>query len=582
MALAYRTTPATSQTSGSASSITVTKQTGTAVGDIIFIYAFGINTATPTAPTGFTATTVDSNNESCLFYRVATGSEASTFTVTGGGSAPMEAIIATVSGSSGTVTVGTQGSSGGSLSVVVPSITMPGTGWALVFVGEEDGYGSVGAAITPPSGYTSQVTNGAQTANATVMLADNESAASGATGTKTFTCAASYPYWAGIQVGIVAASATNITESDVAGQVDTLAVTAADAVADVAAGLDAPTATASVPLPDAAGAVDALSLTSIGISQADAAGAVESVSVTASGAAADVAGGVEAVSVGTVSLSLPDVAGAADRLTATVTDSVPDAAGAADSIAVSSTGAAVPDVGGAVDAIVAVVTVAVSDAAGQVDSVSTSGSESASVPDAAGGVDKAAVTAAAGPADAAGQVDSVSAVVTVALADVAGGAEAASSGASVSVSDAAGAADQSVTGQSAAVPDSAGATDAATAHASAALPDLAGADDSISVSEYASISAGDTAGADDSIAVAVTGEQTHAGDVAGGRDALSIYKAGVVTAYALSVGSACDVYLGLALSAAIRCDVGGVYQAGMRSLATDRWLPMYPYSKGAL
>lgn len=48
-----------------------------------------------------------------------------------------------------------------------------------------------------------------------------------------------------------------------------------------------------------------------------------------------------------------------------------------------------------------------------------------------------------------------------------------------------------------------------------------------------------------------------------------------------AVTSKCDVYVGMTVSATVECNVGGVYQAGMRSLATDRWLPMYPYSKGA-
>lgn len=48
-----------------------------------------------------------------------------------------------------------------------------------------------------------------------------------------------------------------------------------------------------------------------------------------------------------------------------------------------------------------------------------------------------------------------------------------------------------------------------------------------------------------------------------------------------SVPSECDVYVGFTLSVAVTCDVGAAYQAGMRSLAQDRWIPMYPYSKGA-
>jgi hypothetical protein len=73
--------------------------------------------------------------------------------------------------------------------------------WVLWFAANENGYDDVSYAITPPVGYTSQITNGAQTLFPTAMLADNESASTGATGDKTGT-STSAAYWNGVMVNV--------------------------------------------------------------------------------------------------------------------------------------------------------------------------------------------------------------------------------------------------------------------------------------------------------------------------------------------------------------------------------------------
>jgi hypothetical protein len=207
MALAYRATPAVTQSSGNVTSFPVTKQAGTAAGDWIVMYLMGTNSGT-IACTGFTVTAQDSDSIGCCIYKQATGSEGSTFTITGiPASTNVTVAIATVSGANSTITVGTCATSGGAgTSLVNTSITMPAAGWTLWFGGEQLGFTGNSFAITAPAGFTSRATNGVQTNNACLMIADNQSAASGATGTKTGTCATA-AYWSGVMVGLTPATA---------------------------------------------------------------------------------------------------------------------------------------------------------------------------------------------------------------------------------------------------------------------------------------------------------------------------------------------------------------------------------------
>jgi hypothetical protein len=199
--LSYVAAPATSQSSGGVSSFSVSKQAGTAAGDQILIYVFGVNATSP-ACTGFAVSPVDNENIGTLLQRVADGTEGSSFLITGLGGAAVTATIATVAGATSALTAGSPANAAGSYaSFGNPSITLTGVGWALWFAGVETGFGGAGYAITPPSGYTSRSTNGAQSGNATMMLADNQSAGGGATGTETGT-STSPGYWSGVMVAL--------------------------------------------------------------------------------------------------------------------------------------------------------------------------------------------------------------------------------------------------------------------------------------------------------------------------------------------------------------------------------------------
>jgi hypothetical protein len=73
--------------------------------------------------------------------------------------------------------------------------------WVMWFAGHDTGYDDVSYTITPPAGFTSQVANGGQTLFPSAMLADDESASVGATGTQSGTISTG-SYWSGLQVGV--------------------------------------------------------------------------------------------------------------------------------------------------------------------------------------------------------------------------------------------------------------------------------------------------------------------------------------------------------------------------------------------
>lgn len=202
--LSYRATPAVTSSSSAVTSWSVTKQAGTAAGDWIFIYLFGAN-GSGVACSGFSVQT-DPNGFGCLLYRLADGTEGSSFSITGIGTEKVTTLIATVAGAAATLdpaSVAIPSSGGPSTSISIGGITLNNSNdWLLWFGANENGYGGASYAITPPSGFTSRAANGAQTANASVMLADKEGGvASGATGTQTGTTATA-SYYSGVMVGI--------------------------------------------------------------------------------------------------------------------------------------------------------------------------------------------------------------------------------------------------------------------------------------------------------------------------------------------------------------------------------------------
>lgn len=212
MPLSYRATPAVTASSSGVTSWSVTKQAGTAAGDWIFIYLFGCDYSTTVACSGFTAKE-DPNSFGVLLYRLADGTEGSSFTITGLGGSVVTSVIATVAGAAATLdpaTVSTPVSGGPSTSIPVSGVTLANSGdWLLWFGGNQNSFTGPGQAITPPSGFTSRATNGAASANATVMLADNQSASAGATGTKTGTVGTA-TYYSGVMIGLTPA-ATGLT-----------------------------------------------------------------------------------------------------------------------------------------------------------------------------------------------------------------------------------------------------------------------------------------------------------------------------------------------------------------------------------
>lgn len=379
-------------------------------------------------------------------------------------------------------------------------------------------------------------------------------------------------------------TSTPVTESDAAGANATLALGAvvpvADAagasdaitttvtgntvsVADRAGSADAVTATASVPVADLAGSADSVTVT-VAASVSDAAGSGDALAVpTQTRSIADTAGSADAESTA-ASAPLPDLAGSSDTLSAASSGTLADAAGASDSIVVALAGstASVADIAGSDDKLTVTVTAAVADLAASHDALLLTGN-SFQLQDAAASDDALLLTG-----------------KNLQFQDDAGAGEAldvAGSG-SADLTDAAGAADAlAITAKTLTVPDSAAGADALAASATVPAADIAGSADRVTAAVTLAVS--DHAGGTDAIVVFDSGQQVNLADRAAARDSIIVdYGTQTLT---LSVGVGCDVYVGLEISVAIGCDVGGVYQAGIRSLATDRWYAMYPYSKGA-
>jgi len=206
VSLSYRAAPAVS-TSGSTGQTTwaVSRQAGTVAGDWILIYVFG-GTASM-ACTGFAAKP-DANGFGGLLSRYADGTEGASFSITGLAGNRVTALIVTLAGGASVLdpaVIATPVSGGPASSVSVPSITLANNGdWLLWFCANQNGFSGAGYGITPPSGFTSQGTNGAQVSNATVMLADDQVTASGATGAQAGTFGGS-SFYSAVMIGITPA-----------------------------------------------------------------------------------------------------------------------------------------------------------------------------------------------------------------------------------------------------------------------------------------------------------------------------------------------------------------------------------------
>lgn len=160
--------------------VTVAKPTGTVSGDLIVIVAHSDDNNTM-ACTGFTAagaatyTGFGSNNRRDVFlWKIAGGSEPSTYSVTGGGTSYNEAFAISYSGATG---VGATGSTNNS--TTSPALTVANNGSMELVVVSFDG-GSNNAAA--PAGWTRRL-NGNGTYN---LWAAERAANAGTTSSSTF------------------------------------------------------------------------------------------------------------------------------------------------------------------------------------------------------------------------------------------------------------------------------------------------------------------------------------------------------------------------------------------------------------
>ena len=226
MSLSYRATP-TITLSSSSTSATVTKASGTTTGDLILLPVYWSGAATPLpACTGFTADTAVASTSGNAVYsllsRVSDGSEGSTFTVTFSSAVDSnfrvgQAVIinAVIDAKQTTAEVG----GGGNTSCALAGVTVAGSGvWLLWFA---CGLNASGAGLAPavPSGITSQaVSSGGGTFQPDARMGDNQSIASGATGTLTGTLSTA-SFWAGAQIAVKSAVTVvtqNLTTTTVA------------------------------------------------------------------------------------------------------------------------------------------------------------------------------------------------------------------------------------------------------------------------------------------------------------------------------------------------------------------------------
>jgi PKD repeat protein len=172
-----------------------------AEGDIILIFATVYRGTSSGSvmdiPSGFTLIDrgncgLNGNERYGIFYKVAGASEPSIYTVSVSGGQYWNVIVASFSGSVGVNVSGVNvdPSNTPRTSYDAPSVTTTAADTLLIGLNFLEGT-ATDTVTTPPSGFTSRVSNHYASLNSRVTLADAAQAAAGASGTKTFTFAAS-------------------------------------------------------------------------------------------------------------------------------------------------------------------------------------------------------------------------------------------------------------------------------------------------------------------------------------------------------------------------------------------------------
>lgn len=187
--MGYRSHATASSTTGT---LTCNKPAGVVSGDVLVAIIGYWNSAAPiTPPSGWTLGDSGANggNAGAWYWKVAGGSEPSTYGWTFGGSVDeSHVVLAAYTGVDNTTPVDVSSKktdSTGDGGLVATGVTMTGAGTLLFLAGSNAGY-VISAPMAPPSGMTERaqvfgVEYGA------AYLADQEVAAAGATGNKTAT-----------------------------------------------------------------------------------------------------------------------------------------------------------------------------------------------------------------------------------------------------------------------------------------------------------------------------------------------------------------------------------------------------------
>ena len=197
-------TAGTGAAAGGAGPLSFTIPAGTAIGDLLVIWAFaGTSTALTWSATGWTAVTaVSGANGACqILYRVADGTEGSSVTVTCSVAEQWAGVIAGYYNTNPASLFDPAPSSGqvnaSSTTVAAASVTTVTGGDKLLWFGAIDaGSGGTPAVLTVPSGFTAEVaqvsTSAVSGTNAGVIYGDLTQVTAGATGAENGTAASAH------------------------------------------------------------------------------------------------------------------------------------------------------------------------------------------------------------------------------------------------------------------------------------------------------------------------------------------------------------------------------------------------------